>query len=252
MTEEEKRQYEEHLRKLIRTLNWSWMPIVLGTILVVGFKWNFEDLGPFGDFLAGSTVPLFTFVSAIGVILTLRLQQRQLEMQHEELKNSIMEIQETRKVMVEQGETMTLQRFESTFFNMINLHNTIIKSLSAIDDVGNKKTEREAFKVFLEKIRSKHNTYSHQQENGINGIADKLKSVYGGLYHDNEPIYGQYFRNLSTLITFVYTSEISEENKEKYMEIIKSQLSSIESTVLLYHGISSMELKYCPLCESII
>jgi hypothetical protein len=239
MTEEEKTKYDKHLEKLIKSLRFSWIPIAAGILLVKVVGWEFDDLGPFGDFLAGSTVPLFTLVSSIGVILTLRMQQKQLEMQREELQNSIVEMQETRKVMIEQGETMTLQRFESTFFNMLNLHSTIIKSLSISDDIGTRFTERETFKVLVRQIAARYNNDGYQsQKKELYKVADELDFAYRAVYNNNEPMFGQYFKNLGIMVKFVDASNISNENKQMYMEMIKSQFSSKESTVLIYHGIS--------------
>ena len=199
----------------------------------MGFGTDFKELGPAGDFFAGTTVPIFTLISSIGVILTLRMQQKQLEMQGEELQNSIEEMQETRKVMIEQGETMTLQRFESTFFNMVSLHNEITKSLSFEDNkISVTRHGIETFRVLLDIARDRHKTLHGTKQTHV----EKLQSTYGVIYHDvGEYRFGQYFRNLYALVKFVDEAAIKEEDKERYIEIIKAQLSTYESTVLLYH-----------------
>jgi hypothetical protein len=238
MDDKEKQEYDKNLKRLFKTLYYSWVPLAIGLILVIcGVK--FDKLGPAGDFFAGTTVPLFTLISSIGVILTLRMQQKQLEMQSEELQNSIVEMQETRKVMIEQGETMTLQRFESTFFNMLNLHSTIIKSLSIRDDAGTLHTERKAFEVLVKQIASRYKNDGYQsQKKELYKVADELDFAYRAVYSNNEAIFGPYFKNLGIMVKFVDASNISHENKQMYMEMIKSQFSPKESTFLIYHGIS--------------
>lgn len=238
LDDKEKQEYDKNLKMLFKTLYFSWVPLALGVILVIcGVR--FDKLGPVGDFFAGTTVPLFTLISSIGVILTLRMQQKQLEMQREELQNSIVEMQETRKVMIEQGETMTLQRFESTFFNMMNLHSTIIKSLSIEDYKGHIYTERKAFKYLVKQIGTRYRNDGYQsQKKELYKVADELDFAYRAVYNNNESMFGQYFKNLGIMVKFVDASNISEDNKQMYMEMIKSQFSSNEGTLLIYHVIS--------------
>jgi Putative phage abortive infection protein len=254
MTEEEKEQYDKHLEKLIKSLRLSWIPITVGILLVAVLGWNFEDLGPFGDFLAGSTVPLFTLVSSIGVILTLRMQQRQLEMQSQELQNSIVEMQETRKVMMEQGETMALQRFESTFFNMVSLHNEIVKSLSATEysrdrmGMGDKlRTDREVFPLMLKLLKKKHDNLIINHNITNQPAITQIRLTYEDIFKEHEAQLGHYFRNLYRIVKFVDEAKIDDKEKRNYIGIIKAQLSSYELAVLLYNGLSEYGVKFLPL-----
>jgi hypothetical protein len=106
-----------------------WLLPVIGMFLVDGLKLDFNQLGPFGDFIAGTMVPVLTFASFLMVVTTLRIQREQLEMQSKELRNSIEEMKTTRKEFEEQNKTLSVQRFENTFFQMVNLHNQIVSSM---------------------------------------------------------------------------------------------------------------------------
>ncbi|WP_045521345.1 putative phage abortive infection protein [Neobacillus niacini] len=116
---------------------------ICGVLLVGLFNVNFGDLGPYGDFVAGSTVPFLTFSSFVLLSATLITQQVQLKVQMKELKLSREEFEKTNKELDEQNRTLVLQRFENTFFNILSSHNEVMDSI------------RPKFKEIYEKFKSK-------------------------------------------------------------------------------------------------
>ncbi|MFQ6391314.1 putative phage abortive infection protein [Priestia aryabhattai] len=235
---------------LIPALIASIVSILAGVILVKWAGVNFTELGSFGDFFAGSTVPIFTLVSFIGLIITLRMQKQQLEMQRQELQNSILEMQETRREIKEQGQTMALQRFESTFFNMLSLHNEIIKSLSA-RDVFNAgalpKTERAVFPYMINFLKRTSDSLVVNNKIQNQPPIVQIRTTYNELFKIYEAQLGHYFRNLYRIVKFVDEAHINDKEKNTYIGIIKAQLSSYELTMLLYNGLSEHGIKFLPL-----
>ncbi|MFB5283589.1 hypothetical protein [Peribacillus sp. Hz7] len=79
-----------------RTLYLSLILVPLSLIIGIGIikKWgiNFADLGPYGDFLAGTTVPILTFISFLALVMTLNLQKEQIDNQRKEFKENRDEI----------------------------------------------------------------------------------------------------------------------------------------------------------------
>lgn len=228
----------------------SILSILIGIVLVKEMHVNFEKLGPFGDFLAGSTVPVFTLVSFIGLILTLRMQKQQLEMQRQELQNSIVEMQETRKEIKEQGQTMALQRFESTFFNMLALHNEIVKSLVIEFGIESQGNDREGFLMVALEMQSRYKSLNaFDRLENVNSDLERIKIVYKVVFKDVEPQLGHYFRNLYRIVKFVHESQLSNKDKRNYIGIIKAQLSAYELVMLFYNGISEYGDKFLPLMK---
>lgn len=90
---------------------------------------TFEALGPVGDFFGGTTVGLLTLASMLFVIASISMQRKQLDMQQDELKMQREELSKTREEFELTNKTLTKQQFESTFFNMINLHHNLLKDL---------------------------------------------------------------------------------------------------------------------------
>lgn len=69
----------------------------------------FADLGVYGDFLGGSTLPFLTIITIAFVYKTFKLQKEQLQTQKEEMEA-------TRATLAEQNKTAQLQRFENSYF----------------------------------------------------------------------------------------------------------------------------------------
>lgn len=63
------------------------------------------------------------------VIASISMQRKQLDMQQDELKMQREELAKTREEFELTNKTLTKQQFESTFFNMINLHHNLLKDL---------------------------------------------------------------------------------------------------------------------------
>lgn len=88
----------------------------LGHNVVVPFTGTKEYLGTFGDFFGGVLNPVLTFFTFIALAITLVLQRIQLR--------------EAKEQAAEAGQLSRLQTFETTFFNLLNLHATTVEHLA--------------------------------------------------------------------------------------------------------------------------
>lgn len=91
------KKFDYHLKTLWGLLIFIVISPTVGFLLVKQEGWSFEDLGPFGDFIAGTTVPILTFISFLALVLTLRVQMEQLRLQRVEAKATIAEIKASRE-----------------------------------------------------------------------------------------------------------------------------------------------------------
>lgn len=122
-------------------------------IIIFSFNdWNFsinknielERLTGLADFISGFVGPIWALVGVIlfYVALTeqrkdfatnreaLQSQTKALEQQIVEFELQREELSETREVFRIQTETFRKQQFESTFFNLVNLHHLIVNSIN--------------------------------------------------------------------------------------------------------------------------
>lgn len=117
---------------------------------------SFEKLGTIGDFFGGTTVGLLSLASMIFVIAAIVMQKEELKLQREELGYTRAELERTREEHAMTNKTMKLQQFETTFFNMINLYNDVLKD---IYHSGKQVKGREAIKAHYDSV----NNYYYNQ-----------------------------------------------------------------------------------------
>ncbi|MDO8160437.1 hypothetical protein FKQ51_24595 [Bacillus toyonensis] len=111
-------------------------------------------LGPVGDFIGGTTVAFLTAASVILLIATNIMQRKELKISQEQNQVSIQQADLAREETKITNETMKRQQFETTFFNMINLHHNILKEIRYENSTG-----REAILKLYNELRD---TYDNQ------------------------------------------------------------------------------------------
>lgn len=94
----------------------------------INYELDTDKFNHFGAFLGGSVGILVSFAGTILVYLSLNHQRKDIQqnrkalsLQIDELKNQREELELTREVFKQQSMTSELQRFENTFFNLIQL-----------------------------------------------------------------------------------------------------------------------------------
>lgn len=105
---------------------------------------NFVELGPIGDFFGGTTVGLLSLASISFVTAAIVMQKEELKLQREELEKTREEYKVT-------NATMRKQQFDSTFFNMINLHHNILKEISYQESTG-----RDAIALLFKRVKEEY------------------------------------------------------------------------------------------------
>ncbi|MHA4196218.1 putative phage abortive infection protein [Bacillus cereus] len=138
------------------------MAILMPWVVVHFDLKSLGDFGAVGDFIGGTTVTFLTGASVFLLIATNRMQAKELQMSRqsidemvkqteasvEQMKASVQQAEEAKKETQITNETMKRQQFETTFFNMINLHHNILKELRYKDKVG-----RDAISEFYEELK---------------------------------------------------------------------------------------------------
>lgn len=248
-------KFQFNLKTLLICLSLLPLPPVIGFSLIKFAHKDFSLLGPFGDFFAGTTVPTLTFISFLAIVITLKMQKeqlemqgKQLEMQNEELRNSIEEMKATRKEFVLQNQTLSIQRFENTFFQMLNLHNDIVNSLNYNTDI----TGREAFQRFMKYLTTTYTNYNNTNRGEFRSKDEltKIRISYKELFEIYEEQLGHYILNFFRIIKFIERSKaLDEEEKTFYTGIVRAQLSSNERALLLYNSLSIMGTDLLPLMK---
>ncbi|WP_096202081.1 putative phage abortive infection protein [Bacillus sp. FJAT-45350] len=210
--------------------------------------------GTKGTEYAQTAAPFLSMAALILLYSANRMQKEELGLQRVELELQRKELKETRMVFKEQSETMNLQRFESTFFNMIAIHNDLVNSIiykkkksqfssmsydQTVTEVVINYNGREYFQIAYENLtyRLKENPHT------------KVEEIYEAFFDKNQIYIGHYFRNMYRIVKFVDEANLLYKEKKEYLGILKAQLSSFELVLLLYNGISKHGKKFLPLIK---
>lgn len=208
----------------------------LGFIFLAGsFAIPFLIPSESAKFLSETTTPFLSISSFLIVVAAVLMQKNELELQRKEIK-------ETRKEFKQQNDTLSHQRFEHTFFNMISLHNDIVENI-AVPISTHRESGRRSIVIIYNKF--KKNCTEDIRKQGVDAVVQK----YCYIFNAYQAEIGHYFRNLYRIIKFIdETTDIDHEEKSNYIGIIKAQLSSYELVLLFYNCLSKYgNEKFLPL-----
>lgn len=148
--------------------------------------------------------------------------------------------------LYEQRKQFYKQQFETSFFELLSLHNEIVNSMVINVNVGHPVTGRSCFANYYDVFNDK---YQKTKDKLIKHDAIiYINAAYRVFFSDAQPEIGPYFRNLFNILKFVHNSQVDE--KKMYVNFIRSQMSTYQLAVLFYNclSINGVE-KFKPLIE---
>lgn len=222
--------------------------ILLGILLPYLIKNNFPGqaftgLGTIGDWFGGLANPIIGVASFILVYAAFKLQIEQSS---------------------EQNKTLGLQRFETTFFQLLTFHHSITEKLkisfklekkapvkpidiedSAEEDelILNQTEEyldgagRDFFSVAMKVLKIYYDKeLGKYKDKNLKTKQQAMIDSYTKFYNEHQDSLGHYFRNLYHIAKYVdNTKLIDKEEKKTYLGIYRAQLSAYEQILLLYN-----------------
>jgi len=123
------------------------------------------------------------------------------------------------------------QRFEDTFFRLLDIHKRNVDSMdirATKDATRVKATGNECFQWIYK--RFKKETGSDKSIINIKNNYDKIQDFYKHDLH-------HYYRFLYHILKFIKSSEISETDKFKYSSILRATLSAYELEMIFHNGL---------------
>lgn len=235
--------------------------IAMITICIVLFAacytctWLFDKPNEAGD-TAGLVNGLFSALAFACVIYAIFLQKHELELQRQELRDTRDELAAQKEEFKTQNDTLKRQRFENTFFNMMQLQQQITDNITYsygynkenpmwIHDstlprytwaVVNLKG-REVFREAFEEVP--HEADDDTCYTGMRGLLAN-KGMTGYENNMTPTYFDHYFRHMYRIIKFIATSPlIKDEERYHYSSIVRAQLSRYELVWLYYNGLSN-------------
>ncbi len=235
---------------------------------VIGFGKDGDIMnarGLFGDSWGGVNAIISAFAFA-GVIVTLYLQNRDLNLQRKEMARQ-------REEFEKENETLKYQRFENLFYNMLNLQQEIVAGLKfeyEIDEevlvpagsggysIKDKRktthtvTGREVFRYTFEKVELLvPDPIISGNEIPVNGYRRYLKNMGLSKYDATwiPTYFDHYFRHLYKIIQFVDSQGFPYEESYKYISLLRGTLSRYELIWIYYNALNPLYNNFKKLIE---
>lgn len=228
--------------------------IVAFAFIIIGFavpyiiKHNysnqtFSGLGTIGDWFGGLANPIIGVASFLLVFAAFKLQQEQSN---------------------EQNRTLGLQRFETTFFQLLTFHHSITEKLKIsfkldkptitkpidIEDASEEEeiilnqteeyldgTGREFFSIAMKILKIYYDTEINKcKEKNLRTKEKAIIESYTKFYNEHQDSLGHYFRNLYHIAKYVDNTKLIDGGEKKtYLGIYRAQLSAYEQILILYN-----------------
>lgn len=237
--------------------------LFLSNLCLVFLPYDENERGTFGDQF-GAVNALFSGLAFAGLIYTiilqrhdLKLQRRDLRLQREELALTRKEMEEQTAEFEKQNETLKIQRFENTFFNMMSQFQEVVNNLTVMVTTSSGIYEskgRDVFQAQFEKtvvfVDLKNEAKNKARFRGMKGALEKY-NLDGYLYSDTPTCFDHYFRLLYRILKFVKTTSLvtTYEEEYEYTAMLRAVLSRYELVWLFYNGLTYGEDKLKPLIE---
>lgn len=184
---------------------------------------TWSNRGQFGD-MFGAVNALFSGCAFAGIIITILLQREELSLQRKELRD-------TRAEFAQQNKTLKLQRFETTFFNLLTLHNDLTAKLK----YSNAKLEgREVFQHLISAEFDPHFFGKNFEQLTHSELAAMTKQYKEKVFPAIKFYVQHYLSSLESLYNFITELEIDDE-RQKYFKILKGYITNNELEFLYLH-----------------
>lgn len=232
---------------------------------VVGFfiTDGIAERGQWGDFFGGSLNPLLTFLTFVGLLYTIFLQQRELSLSREELSLTREELKRSSDALESQNESLAQQRFENTLFSMIGVLNQIIEKMDtqheSYEGISKSYNGRDCFTYFQNSIS---NIYRHRSWNDEPNYEEEAGDIYGDrrrvieyphdlqrcsdayehFFKRGRSDLAHYFRVLYNILRYIDSSQFKDDI---YPKIVRAQLSDQELFVIFYNCLSPVGRNFC-------
>lgn len=199
------------------------------------------DLGVAGDMFGGFSA-LFSALAFVGVVIAAYLQRETIKLQRIQMQRAETEAQEARlrgkEDAARASAAQARQAFEPLFFQLVELLRDQSNQIQLRVDV--EATSTMHFPAALEVVRTRaEETWKWATGKNLpdEGLA-KLSDSYSALYSRNESRLGPYLRTLYHTLKLIDRSELPDDEKVDYANILRGLLSRDELLLVILNCLS--------------
>ena len=207
-------------------------------------KWN-----DFGVFFGGVLGPLLSALTLAAVVYTLVLQMRQLAVSDKEkalLQGQLDAAAKVQRDMADglkkQLETSAEQAAATTFFEMVRLQHELTSGLR-----HGALTGRSAFTSIYLTFQNYYNSFATTHPNADKrlNLAKWDELVFDLYVHESAFEFAHYFSNLWQIFKYIQESPLPD--KQRFADVVRSQMTAYEQAMLFYYAASSYGSEIRPL-----
>lgn len=158
----------------------------------------------------------------------------QLEQHSKNLQVAQLELQEQKVELENHNTTWSHQKFDNTFFNFLENHNNIVTGLELYTSGSTRvllTQGKDSFPFLHKKLGKK---VAESSEYTIENVLGSYSLFFKTYQKELE----RYFTNIYEAVKFVDESQIKENNKQRYANFVRAQLSTHELALIFYHALS--------------
>lgn len=256
---------DKWLCQLMWAIGFVLLVMMLSAFFVIKLIEGWDHRGQFGD-LFGVVNALFSGLAFAGLIITIRQQHIDLKYQRQAIEQTNQEMQNQTAEFDKQNETLRIQRFENTFFKMLEVQQSIVNDLYAGDSHSQWVDENSADGVYSKKeipiqdeYRGRNLFYyvfricDHVINNkitsgsrSVSGLCSVIQFRGKACFDDymTTTMFDHYFRHLYTILRFITENEwLGVDKQYKYATFVRATLSRYELVMLYYNGFFHPKMK---------
>ena len=135
-----------------------------------------------------------------------------------------------------------MENFETSFFQLLRLHNEIVNNIDLVSKEGNVTRGRDCFRVFASRLNRQIADLAPGND------SDSIVLVSEIFFKEHQHEIGHYFRLLYNIVKLIKRTDLID--KRYYTNLVRAQLSSYELVLLFYNCLSPQgREKFKPLAE---
>ena len=228
---------------------------------VASFAWiylcvgNWEVRGQLGD-MFGAVNSLFSGLAFAGLIVTLILQRKDLNLQRESIQQTNEQLGIQAREFEIQNKMAKQEQFRNTFFELLRMLQTIVSEMKVnVEESDGKIRLVQGKKIFEELFTERDFMYYNESQARIFSIAQKARNKNDYEYISDPKIFSflfHYFRFVYRIIKYVDETDVlnSIEERYQYVAFLRSTLSNYEVAAIFYNCLSrNGREKFKPLVE---
>ena len=216
---------------------------------VASFAWiylcvgNWEVRGQLGD-MFGAVNSLFSGLAFAGLIVTLILQRKDLNLQRESIQQTNEQLGIQAREFEIQNKMAKQEQFRNTFFELLRMLQTIVSEMKVnVEESDGNIRLVQGKKIFEELFTERDFKYINESHARIFYIAQKARYKNDYEYISNPIRFSflfHYFRFVYRIIKYVDETDVlnSTEERYQYVAFLRSTLSNYEVAAIFYNCLS--------------